>query len=150
MKKLFSILAIFLFALAATFAQSAGDKIISVENFNEPWIIGTWTLNMKLVSISENQETSFLCEIPGHKDTSIVKKTLPDGTKEEETLAEFKQIFTFLSQLGKDFFPLEAMGAIVTGSPNLFLNDSKTKVFYNYGIEYKSIKANFFIEMVKH
>lgn len=149
MKKLFSLAAVVLFALAATFAQSNGDKIISVDNFNEPWIIGTWTLELQSSDNGQNEKESTTCEITGCNDTSLVKITEADGNESEETLKQIKDVFVRLLKVGARFKKAESMGAELTGSPNLYLNASKTKVFYSTGVSFQGESASVTVVMQK-
>ncbi|WP_191014547.1 hypothetical protein [Treponema zioleckii] len=101
MKKLFSILAIFLFALAATFAQSAGDKIISVENFNEPWIIGTWTIEAQVVGFGQNISEPATFEITGYNDASISKNNRKQRKRNCRNSKKNKRFFCTISGAGQ-------------------------------------------------
>ncbi len=149
MKKLFSIAAVLLFALAATFAQAKDDTVITVDNFNEPWIIGTWTMELQASGNGQESKETATCEITGSDDSSIVKTIEKNGTVTDETLQQVKDAFAQLIQTGVMFEQLAAQGAELIGSPNLYLNADKTRIYYNIGVSFQNETATITILMEK-
>ena len=154
MKKFFALLA-FLF-LSVSFCFS--ERILSESDFYEPWIIGTWGIEVGFSENGEQEAEYGIVKIDGCKpESTVFFYEEDDDDPEIVTLAEFVEEFfenTSVDLLDMDEDSLDylrLMGAKISGDAKFHLNDSKDAVSFLFGasVEDESILVTIVMKKIQ-
>ena len=149
MKKLMALFAGILLCAGAAFA----DSVLTREDFYNPWVVGSWTLEVATNEGDGVETESGHVIIKGNKPESEVILYEEEGDDpEEDTLETFVddlfEIFgTDGEDQGLDYFRL--MGAEITGDLKWHINDAQDLVYMSFGISFEEETMTVSVKMSK-